>query len=180
MDFQQLRNKIRLNYVFAGKLYAVKISKRNSTSEQAGMRDDEIQILVKFGQHPNIITVKVWNEPISIADFNDFQDIFIEKSGQDILVYLVTELMMGGEMFEKIQKQKVFSEREASSVMKTITQTGVTHLLWLKLNCFSVAYLHKNNVAHRDLKPSNILYADESGKFVEFFLPTLSLSLNEF
>ena len=61
--------------------------------------------------------------------FNDFQDIFIEKSGQDILVYLVTELMMGGEMFEKIQKQKVFSEREASSVMKTITQTGVTHLL---------------------------------------------------
>ena len=32
--------------------------------------------------------------------------------------------MMGGEMFEKIQKQKVFSEREASSVMKTITQTG--------------------------------------------------------
>jgi len=57
--------------------------------------------------------------------------------------------MMGGEMFEKIQKQKVFSEREASSVMKTITQT--------------VAYLHKNNVAHRDLKPSNILYADESG-----------------
>ena len=23
------------------------------------MRDDEIQILIKFGQHPNIITVKV-------------------------------------------------------------------------------------------------------------------------
>jgi len=59
LNFQQLRNKIGLNYVFAGKLYAVKISKRNSTSEQAGMRDDEIQILVKFGQHPNIITVKV-------------------------------------------------------------------------------------------------------------------------
>ena len=46
-------------YVILGKLYAVKISKRNSTSDQAGMRDDEIQILVKFGQHPNIITVKV-------------------------------------------------------------------------------------------------------------------------
>ena len=43
------------------------------------------------------------------------------------MVYLVTELMMGGEMFEKIQKQKVFSEREASSVMKTITQTGMNH-----------------------------------------------------
>ena len=42
-----------------GKLYAVKVSKRNSTREQVGMRDDEIQILVAFGQHPNIITVKV-------------------------------------------------------------------------------------------------------------------------
>ena len=45
------------------------------------------------------------------------------------MVYLVTELMMGGEMFEKIQKQKVFSEREASSVMKTITQTGAIRVL---------------------------------------------------
>ena len=57
--------------------------------------------------------------------------------------------MMGGEMFHKIQRQKMFSEREASAVMKTITST--------------VAYLHQNDVAHRDLKPSNILYADESG-----------------
>ena len=52
-------------------------------------------------------------------------------------------------MFHKIQRQKMFSEREASAVMKTITST--------------VAYLHQNDVAHRDLKPSNILYADESG-----------------
>ena len=65
------------------------------------------------------------------------------------MIYLVTELMMGGEMFHKIQRQKMFSEREASAVMKTITST--------------VAYLHQNDVAHRDLKPSNILYADESG-----------------
>ena len=41
-----------------GKLYAVKISKREGGGTD-GMRDDEIQILIKFGQHPNIITVKV-------------------------------------------------------------------------------------------------------------------------
>ena len=41
-----------------GKLYAVKISKRSGENKN-GMRDDEIQILVNFGQHPNIITVKV-------------------------------------------------------------------------------------------------------------------------
>ena len=50
------------------------------------------------------------------------------------MVYLVTELMMGGEMFEKIQKQKVFSEREASSVMKTITQTGMNHTVVMSHN----------------------------------------------
>ena len=52
-------------------------------------------------------------------------------------------------MFHKIQRQKSLCEREASAVMKTVTQT--------------VEYLHSNDVAHRDLKPSNILYADDSG-----------------
>ena len=46
-----------------------------------------------------------------------------------MIVYLVTELMLGGEMFTKITKQKVFSEREASAVMKTITTTG-NHPNW--------------------------------------------------
>ena len=47
-----------------------------------------------------------------------------KKDGEGMKVYLVTELMIGGEMFAKIQNQKVFSEREASAVMKTITSTG--------------------------------------------------------
>ena len=41
-----------------GRMYAVKICKREGNGHE-GMRDDEIQILIKFGQHPNIITVKV-------------------------------------------------------------------------------------------------------------------------
>ena len=56
---------------------------------------------------------------------NSIKDIFIEKSAdKKIMVFLVTELMTGGEMFDKIQKQKTFSEKEASLVMKTITNTG--------------------------------------------------------
>uniref|UniRef100_A0A672J816 Ribosomal protein S6 kinase n=1 Tax=Salarias fasciatus TaxID=181472 RepID=A0A672J816_SALFA len=64
-------------------------------------------------------------------------------------VFLVTELMRGGELLDRILKQKFFSEREASAVLYTITKT--------------VEYLHSQGVVHRDLKPSNILYVDESG-----------------
>uniref|UniRef100_A0A8B9HQY9 Ribosomal protein S6 kinase a, polypeptide 3a n=1 Tax=Astyanax mexicanus TaxID=7994 RepID=A0A8B9HQY9_ASTMX len=65
------------------------------------------------------------------------------------VVYLVTELMKGGELLDKILRQKFFSEREASAVLHTITKT--------------VEYMHVQGVVHRDLKPSNILYVDESG-----------------
>uniref|UniRef100_A0A3Q1IBS1 Ribosomal protein S6 kinase n=1 Tax=Anabas testudineus TaxID=64144 RepID=A0A3Q1IBS1_ANATE len=64
-------------------------------------------------------------------------------------VFLVAELMRGGELLDRILKQKFFSEREASAVLHTITKT--------------VEYLHSQGVVHRDLKPSNILYVDESG-----------------
>ena len=57
--------------------------------------------------------------------------------------------MKGGELLDKILRQKFFSEREARGVMDKITS--------------AVKYLHHNGVVHRDLKPSNILYADTSG-----------------
>ena len=55
-----------------------------------------------------------------------------------MVVFMVTELMEGGEMFHKIERQQSLSEREASAVMKTVVST--------------VEYLHSNDVAHRDLK----------------------------
>lgn len=39
-------------------------------------------------------------------------------------VFLVTELMRGGELLDRILKQKFFSEREASAVLHTITRTA--------------------------------------------------------
>lgn len=105
--------------------YAVKIidkSKRDPT--------EEIEILLRYGQHPNIITLR---------------DVYDDGK----YVYVVTELMKGGELLDKILRQKFFSEREASAVLHTITKT--------------VQYLHAQGVVHRDLKPSNILYVDESG-----------------
>ena len=54
----QCYSKLLFRHKHTGKCYAVKISKREMNGHE-GMRDDEIQILIKFGQHPNIITVKV-------------------------------------------------------------------------------------------------------------------------
>lgn len=48
-------------------------------------------------------------------------------------VYLVTELMRGGELLDRILRQKFFSEREASSVLHTV--------------CRTVEYLHSQGVS---------------------------------
>ncbi|XP_057215544.1 ribosomal protein S6 kinase alpha-1 isoform X1 [Triplophysa rosa] len=108
-----------------GMEYAVKIINKDRRDPT-----EEVEILLRYGQHPNIITLK---------------DVYDEGHS----VYLVTELMKGGELLDKILRQKFFSEKEASAVLHTITKT--------------VEYLHAQGVVHRDLKPSNILYVDESG-----------------
>ena len=63
-----------------------------------------------------------------------------------IQILIVTEYMKGGELLDKIVRQRFFSEREASAVLEVLTKT--------------VDFLHSNGVVHRDLKPSNILYRD--------------------
>nr|XP_046210236.1 ribosomal protein S6 kinase alpha-2-like isoform X2 [Oncorhynchus gorbuscha]XP_046210237.1 ribosomal protein S6 kinase alpha-2-like isoform X2 [Oncorhynchus gorbuscha] len=105
--------------------YAVKIIDRAKKDPS-----EEIEILLRYGQHPNIITMK---------------DVYDDGK----YVYLVMELMRGGELLDRILHQKSFSERETSAVLCTITKT--------------VEYLHSQGVVHRDLKPSNILYVDETG-----------------
>ncbi|XP_044143995.1 ribosomal protein S6 kinase alpha-1 isoform X1 [Bufo gargarizans] len=105
--------------------YAVKIIDKTKRDPS-----EEIEILRRYGQHPNIITLK---------------DVYEEGNS----VHLVTEIMRGGELLDRILREKYFSEREACAVLLTI--------------CKTVEYLHSQGVVHRDLKPSNILYVDESG-----------------
>ncbi|KAI0207595.1 Ribosomal protein S6 kinase 2 alpha [Lamellibrachia satsuma] len=108
-----------------GQEFAVKIMDKEKKDPH-----EEIEILLRFGEHRNIITLR---------------DVFDNGTK----VYLVTELLKGGELLDKILRQKFFSEREASAVLQTLSRT--------------VHYLHSHGVVHRDLKPSNILYADDSG-----------------
>ncbi|XP_015925252.1 ribosomal protein S6 kinase 2 beta isoform X2 [Parasteatoda tepidariorum] len=108
-----------------GKEYAVKIidkSKRDC--------DEEIEILFRYSGHKNIVTL---------------YDVYEDSSS----VYLIMELLTGGELLEQILRKKVLCERAASTIIEVITRT--------------ICYLHEQGVVHRDLKPSNIMYSDNSG-----------------
>lgn len=49
--------------------------------------------------------------------------LFFQVYDDGKYVYLVMELMRGGELLDRILRQKCFSEREASAVLCTITKT---------------------------------------------------------
>lgn len=60
-------------------------------------------------------------------------------------IYLVLELVEGGELFDHIVDAGSYSEADASCLTGQIVS--------------AVSYLHSKGVVHRDLKPENLLYA---------------------
>ncbi|KAJ8902722.1 hypothetical protein NDN08_006042 [Rhodosorus marinus] len=58
-------------------------------------------------------------------------------------LYIVMEKMSGGKLFDRIIKEKQFTEEACAEVMNDLFR-GLT-------------YLHSHNVVHRDIKPDNIL-----------------------
>jgi calcium-dependent protein kinase len=61
---------------------------------------DEVEILKRL-DHPNIIKI--------------YEFYYDEK-----YFYIVTELCTGGELFQKIVKNKIFSEKQAANTIKQI------------------------------------------------------------
>lgn len=59
-------------------------------------------------------------------------------------IYLVLELLEGGELFDRIVEKENYSEKEASEAIKPIVDT--------------IRYCHQLGIIHRDLKPENLLY----------------------
>jgi hypothetical protein len=84
---------------------------------------DEIDILKEM-RHPNIIRL---------------YDTFDEKE----YYYLVTEKMMGGELFDRIVQKSYYNEKEARDTSRVLFE--------------AMLYIHSKKIAHRDLKPENLL-----------------------
>ena len=93
------------------------------THEEKAFLGTELAI-IKVIEHPNIV---------QLIDVYENED----------KIYILLELMKGGELFDYITKKLIISESETSL---SIYQLLVT-----------LFYLHQCGIVHRDLKPENIL-----------------------
>ena len=94
------------------------IERKNLDSEEAMYLQNEIQILSDL-DHPNVVKM-------------------IECSETKDKIYIVMELMKGGELFDRIIEKEQFTEEEASDILRIIADT--------------IRYCHSLGISHRDLK----------------------------
>ncbi|XP_027264265.1 ribosomal protein S6 kinase alpha-4 isoform X6 [Cricetulus griseus] len=110
----------------SGQEFAVKILSRRL--EENTQR--EVAALRLCQSHPNVVNL---------------HEVFHDQ----LHTYLVLELLRGGELLERIRKKRLFSESEASQILRSLVS--------------AVSFMHEEaGVVHRDLKPENILYADDT------------------
>ena len=95
--------------------------------------------------HPNIITL---------------YDVYIT----DEKIYIVMELMSGGELFDYVVAKGTLNEEEASQIVNKVTS--------------ALVYMHSKNIIHRDLKPENLLltHKPKSGDDVDVKIIDFGLS----
>ncbi|XP_041350371.1 calcium/calmodulin-dependent protein kinase type 1-like [Gigantopelta aegis] len=117
-----------------GRFMAIKCIDRHGLKGKEEALENEISVLRRLN-HPNIVQLV---------------DVFEDKTH----VYLVMELVTGGELFDRIVEKGSYTEKDASNLCKQIIG--------------AVDYMHDKGVVHRDLKPENLLYYshDEDSKIM--------------
>ncbi|XP_029101901.1 calcium/calmodulin-dependent protein kinase type 1D-like isoform X1 [Scleropages formosus] len=115
-----------------GKHFALKCVKKKPKRDS--ILENEIAVLRRI-KHENVV---------GLEDFYESRTHY----------YLVMQLVSGGELFDRILDRGVYTEKDASLVIRQVLH--------------GVSYLHKNGIVHRDLKPENLLYfsQDENSKIM--------------
>ncbi|KAJ3222060.1 calcium calmodulin-dependent protein kinase type 1G, partial [Clydaea vesicula] len=111
-----------------GEKYAMKIIDKAKCKGKESMIDTEVNIL-RTAKHENIIQL---------------YEIF----EIDAKIYLLMELVTGGELFDEIVRIGKYTEFDAAKIVHKIL--------------LAIDYLHQLGIAHRDLKPENLLLSDKT------------------
>uniref|UniRef100_A0A669P3Z7 Serine/threonine-protein kinase DCLK2 n=2 Tax=Neognathae TaxID=8825 RepID=A0A669P3Z7_PHACC len=127
-----------------GKEFALKIIDKAKCCGKEHLIENEVSILRRV-KHPNII-------------------MLIEEMDTPTELYLVMELVKGGDLFDAITSSTKYTERDGSAMVYNLAS--------------ALKYLHGLNIVHRDIKPENLLvceYADgtKSLKLGDFGLATV-------
>lgn len=108
--------------------FAVKVIDKKNVQQDLDRLQTEMDILKKV-KHANII---------ALEDLFETADHF----------YIVTELVTGGELFDKIVEKGNYGESDAAVLVSKILS--------------AIEYLHHLGIVHRDLKPENLLLKDHT------------------
>ncbi|NWJ02010.1 DCLK2 kinase, partial [Crypturellus undulatus] len=122
-----------------GKEFALKIIDKAKCCGKEHLIENEVSILRRV-KHPNII-------------------MLIEEMDTPTELYLVMELVKGGDLFDAITSSTKYTERDGSAMVYNLAS--------------ALKYLHSLNIVHRDIKPENLLVCEYSDG-------TKSLKLGDF
>ncbi|XP_029027955.1 serine/threonine-protein kinase DCLK1-like isoform X3 [Betta splendens] len=127
-----------------GRVYALKIISKDKCRGKEHMIQSEVAILRRV-KHPNIV-------------------LLIEEMDTLGELYLVMELVKGGDLFDAIASSNRYTERDGSSMLFNLAS--------------AIKYLHSLHIVHRDIKPENLLvYEHQDGskslKLGDFGLATV-------
>ncbi|XP_023155524.1 calcium/calmodulin-dependent protein kinase type 1D [Amphiprion ocellaris] len=121
-----------------GRMFAVKCIPKKALKGKESSIENEIAVLRKI-KHENIVAL---------------EDIYESPDH----LYLIMQLVSGGELFDRIVEKGFYTEKDASTLIRQVLD--------------AVHYLHKMGIVHRDLKPENLLYfnpQDESKIMISDF-----------
>ncbi|KAL9060446.1 MAG: hypothetical protein Q9162_000619 [Coniocarpon cinnabarinum] len=120
---------------------AVKIILKKNVKGNEQMVYDELAMLRQL-HHQHIVAFHDWFES-KVRIREPWAKVSTDTFRQDKF-YIVTQLALGGELFDRICEKGRFTERDAAVTIRQVFD--------------AVNYLHQQNIVHRDLKPENLLY----------------------
>uniref|UniRef100_A0A3B4URG5 Calcium/calmodulin-dependent protein kinase 1Da n=1 Tax=Seriola dumerili TaxID=41447 RepID=A0A3B4URG5_SERDU len=121
-----------------GRMFAVKCIPKKALKGKESSIENEIAVLRRI-KHENIVAL---------------EDIYESPDH----LYLIMQLVSGGELFDRIVEKGFYTEKDASTLIRQVLD--------------AVNYLHRMGIVHRDLKPENLLYfnpQDESKIMISDF-----------